>query len=78
MKTLAIQRPVLLALAAASLCASLTACAPLVVGGAVMTGVVATDRRTAGTQLEDESIELKVSAAVRQNLGDRMRLNVTS
>jgi len=78
MKTLAIQRPVLLALAAVSLCASLTACAPLVVGGAVMTGVVATDRRTAGTQLEDESIELKVSAAVRQNLGDRMRLNVTS
>ena len=43
-----------------------------------MTGVVATDRRTAGTQVEDESIELKVGAAVSQNLGERVHLNVTS
>ena len=57
---------------------SLSACAPLIVGGAVMTGVVATDRRTAGTQVEDESIELKVASAVRQELGDRVHLNVTS
>ena len=57
---------------------SLSACAPLLVGGAVMTGVVATDRRTAGTQVEDESIELKVASAVRQDLGDRVHLNVTS
>jgi osmotically-inducible protein OsmY len=57
---------------------SLSACAPLIVGGAVMTGVVATDRRTTGTQVEDESIELKVARAVRQDLGDRVHLNVTS
>ena len=57
---------------------SLSACAPLLVGGAVMTGIVATDRRTAGTQLEDEAIELKVASAVRQDLGDRIHLNVTS
>ncbi len=57
---------------------SLSACAPLIVGGAVMTGVVATDRRTTGTQVEDESIELKVASAVRQDLGDRVHLNVTS
>ncbi len=57
---------------------SLSACAPLIVGGAVMTGVVATDRRTAGTQVEDESIEVKVASAVRQELGDRVHLNVTS
>lgn len=57
---------------------SLSGCAPLIMGGAVMTGVVATDRRTAGTQVEDESIELKVSSAVRQDLGDRVHLNVTS
>jgi osmotically-inducible protein OsmY len=57
---------------------SLSACAPLLVGGAVMTGVVATDRRTAGTQLEDEAIELKVSSAVRRDLGERVHLNVTS
>lgn len=58
--------------------ASLSACAPLIVGGAVMTGVVATDRRTTGTQVEDESIEIKVANAVRQEMGERIHLNVTS
>jgi osmotically-inducible protein OsmY len=57
---------------------SLSGCAPLLVGGAVMTGVVATDRRTTGAQVEDEGIELKVASAVRQDLGDRVHLNVTS
>jgi osmotically-inducible protein OsmY len=56
----------------------LSGCAPLLLGGAVVTGVVATDRRTAGTQLEDESIELKVASAVRRDLGERVHLNVTS
>ena len=70
-----------LVFSAAVLSAALTGlsgCAPLILGGAVMTGVVATDRRTAGTQVEDESIELKVSSAVRKELGDRVNLNVTS
>jgi osmotically-inducible protein OsmY len=67
-----------LVMAAVSLSAVLSACAPLVLGGAMVTGVVATDRRTAGIQLEDESIELKVAAAVRQALGERVHLNVTS
>ena len=57
---------------------SLSACAPLIVGGAVMTGVMVTDRRTTGTQVEDETIEIKVASAVRQDLGDRVHLNVTS
>jgi osmotically-inducible protein OsmY len=43
-----------------------------------MTGVVATDRRTTGTQVEDESIEIKVASAVRQEMGERIHLNVTS
>jgi osmotically-inducible protein OsmY len=58
--------------------ASLSACAPLIVGGAVMTGVMATDRRTTGTQVEDESIEIKVGNAVRREMGERIHLNVTS
>lgn len=58
--------------------ASLSACAPLIVGGAVMTGVVATDRRTTGTQLEDQTIEIKVASAVRQDMGGRIHLNVLS
>lgn len=57
---------------------SLSACAPLIVGGAVMTGVVALDRRTTGTQVEDEAIEIKVASAVRQEMGERIHLNVTS
>lgn len=57
---------------------SLSACAPLIVGSAVMAGVVATDRRTMGTQVEDESIEIKVASAVRKEMGDRIHLNVTS
>ena len=66
-------------LMAAALGASLlSGCAPLVVGGAVMTGVVAVDRRTAGTQIEDEGIELKVATAINKELGDRVHLNVTS
>ena len=56
----------------------MSGCAPLIVGGAVMTGVVATDRRTTGAQVEDEAIELKVASAVRKELGERVHLNVTS
>jgi osmotically-inducible protein OsmY len=56
----------------------MTGCAPLVVGG-VATGVlVASDRRTSGTQLEDEAIELKSANRLRDELGDRGHINVTS
>ena len=58
--------------------ACLSGCIPLLVGGAVMGGLVATDRRTSGTVVEDEGIELKASARIRENLGDRVHVNVTS
>ena len=36
-------------------------CAPLLVGGAVVGGtMVATDRRTTGTQVDDQTIEVQV------------------
>jgi osmotically-inducible protein OsmY len=55
-------------LALAGLVSGLTAgCAPLIVGGAVLGGgLVATDRRTTGTQIEDEGIEFKAGARVRE------------
>jgi len=56
----------------------LSGCAPLVVGGAVVGGLVAVDRRTSGTQVEDEAIELKVANAISKELGERVHLNVTS
>lgn len=65
-------------LAAALGTSLLSGCAPLVVGGAVVGGMVAVDRRTSGTQLEDENIELKVASAVNKELGERVHLNVTS
>ncbi|PJI99455.1 osmotically-inducible protein OsmY [Acidovorax sp. 69] len=66
------------ALAAAALVAGLSACAPLIVGGAVVGGVMAVDRRTTGTQIEDEGIELRASNRIREALGDRAHVNVTS
>ena len=57
----------------------LSACAPLLVGGAVVGGaMVVTDRRTSGAQLEDQSIEFKASNRLRETLGDRSRVSVTS
>ena len=72
---LQVQKILLATVVGASL---LSGCAPLVVGGAVVGGMVAVDRRTSGTQLEDETIELKVANAVNKELGDRVHLNVTS
>lgn len=47
--------------------AALSGCGALVVGGtAATTAVVATDRRTAGEQLEDTSIEMKIGAEMRR------------
>jgi len=61
------------------LISSLSACAPLVVGGAMVGGaLVATDRRSAGMQLEDQSIELKTSMRLREQLADRAHINVNS
>jgi osmotically-inducible protein OsmY len=71
-------RWMLSALAASALVAGLSACAPLIVGSAVMGGFVAIDRRTAGIQLEDESIELRTAQGMRQNLSEAAHVNVTS
>ena len=68
-----------LSLSAALLGTGLWGCAPLVVGGAVGTGVlVTTDRRTSGAQLEDQSIELKAATRLGEQFGDRARVIVTS
>lgn len=65
-------------LLAASVAATLSACAPVMVGGAVMGSLVAVDRRTSGAQLEDEGIELRAVSRIRENLGDRVHINITS
>ena len=70
---------VLATAAAALLTGALTACVPLVIGGAAAGGsLVATDRRTSGAQLEDEGIELRASSRLRTALGERAHVNLTS
>ncbi len=64
------------ALAAASL---LNGCAAVLIGGALVGGsMVAIDRRTGGTQVDDESIEIKSINRLSDAIGSRGHLNVTS
>jgi len=65
-------------LGALLLFSTLGACAPLMIAGVAGTAMVASDRRTSGAQLEDESIELRAQARIRDNLGERVHVNVTS
>jgi osmotically-inducible protein OsmY len=59
--------------------AGLPACAPVVLGGAALSGgLIATDRRTSGAQLEDEGIELRAVSRLRESLGERGHINVNS
>ena len=67
-----------MALAAAAVVGSLSACVPLVVGGAVVGTLVVIDRRTSGTQLEDEGIEFRASNRIKEVIGDKGHVNVTS
>jgi osmotically-inducible protein OsmY len=56
----------------------LAACAPLMFGGVLGGAMVASDRRTAGIQLEDETIEQRSATAIRENFGTKEHINVTS
>ena len=58
---------------------AINGCVPVVVAGAAAGGtLVATDRRTTGTQVDDEGIELKIANQSRTMYGDLIHLNVTS
>ena len=71
-------RSVCMLLAAAALAGGLSACVPLVMGGAAVGTLVAVDRRTSGTQLEDEGIEFRATNRLHGLYGDRAHVNVTS
>lgn len=62
----------------AVLSTQLTACIPLVVGGAAIGGSMAADRRTSGTYIEDQAIELKASKAIADSLKEKVHANITS
>ncbi|OIQ78842.1 osmotically-inducible protein Y precursor [mine drainage metagenome] len=65
-------------LLAAAICGALSACVPVVAGGAATTGLVASDRRTSGAYVEDEGIEWKANGLIKDALGDKIHINVTS
>jgi osmotically-inducible protein OsmY len=68
----------LLAIAAPLVAGALSGCvgvAAVGVGTAMMSSV---DRRTTGTQVEDEGIELRVANRVSERFGDRVHVNITS
>lgn len=56
----------------------LQGCFPVVATGVAVGVLTVTDRRTVGAQAEDEAIEWKVSARVRERFGDKVHVNITS
>ena len=58
---------------------TLTGCAPMVVAAGVGAGaLVASDRRSTGAQMDDETIEVKIVTTAGNRWGDAIHLNVTS
>ncbi len=65
--------------AAMAAVAALSACVPLMLGGAAVSGaLMVNDRRTTGVQIEDEAIELKAGSRLKESLGDSAHLNISS
>ena len=61
------------------MCLGLASCAaPLMFGGVIGGAMVASDRRTTGIQVEDETIEQRSSTAIRENFGSKEHINITS
>ena len=54
-------------------------CAPVIVAGGATAAVAATDRRSVGTQLDDENIELTARRKLNDDnrLGDDVHVNIT-
>jgi osmotically-inducible protein OsmY len=58
--------------------ASMQGCIALLGVGAVAGGMSLNDRRTGGTQIEDQSIELKSGGRLREAIGEAGHINITS
>ena len=72
-------RPLTLAVLAAVLASTtLSACAPIIVGGAVAGTLAASDRRTFGAQTEDKSIVVKAEVKMPNIVDKSSHVNVNS
>ncbi len=56
----------------------LTACAPIIIGGAVTAVALTEDRRTGGAFVDDENIENRALLRVKSRFGDQVHVNITS
>ncbi len=70
--------PVYLYLFLALLLSSLQGCFPIIAAGVGTGALMVSDRRTTGTYIEDEGIELKALGQVNEKYGDTVHVNVTS
>ena len=66
------------ALTVVALGGALSGCIALVGGGAAVAGMSAVDRRTTGTQVEDQGIELRAGNRIAEVMGDKARASATS
>lgn len=71
-------RPLLIAALIGLTVPALQGCFPMVAAGAGTAVLSALDRRTSGTQVEDEGIELRAGNRLREKLGNRANVSVTS
>ena len=65
-------------LTVAALGGALSGCVALVGGGAAVAGMSAVDRRSTGTQVEDQGIELRAGNRIGEVMGDKAKASVTS
>lgn len=62
-----------------ALASQLNACVPVVAGGVATAGAMVSDRRSSGTFIDDETIELKAVKAIGDNFGNKViHANITS
>jgi osmotically-inducible protein OsmY len=73
-----LRRPLAAIALCCSVAVSLQGCVEMMVGGAVMGTLAATDRRTFGAQTEDKSIVFKGESRVSKLIGEAGHVNVNS
>jgi osmotically-inducible protein OsmY len=72
------RKPIAMVALCAGIALSLQGCVAVIVGGAVMGTMAATDRRSLGAQAEDASIVLKGSGRIEKVVADLGRVSVVS
>lgn len=73
-----LRKPIVMLALGAAVALSLQGCVAVIVGGAVMGTLAATDRRSLGAQAEDASIVLKGSGRIEKIVADLGRVSVIS